>query len=203
MAHALKLLPMSLPATTIYDSFDVFEPSVYQLIVLSFGSRSNVESFHFTLLLMVTFNFPMKLTISVKVSLGRRANGISSLMAVICWDEITYAGKSLQLRSYDSRGYITGTDPDFYPANDCQLGRILPLKQQQHAFEAQATVRYVIIGLTIMVYISLIILGLQPEDFPASRLLTMCAFVALTMVKFTCCFHQRVKTSMGARYLKN
>ena len=60
----------------------------------------------------------------------------------------------------------------------------------------QATASYVM----IMVYNNLIILGLQPHDFPASRLHTMSAFVALAKVRSTCCFHRRVESSEKPKF---
>ncbi|XP_049309004.1 uncharacterized protein LOC125777721 [Bactrocera dorsalis] len=62
------------------------------------------------------------------------------------------------------------------------------------ATEAQDTAPYVTIGRTIMVYNHLTILGLQPQDLPASRLHTIKAFVALTKVWSTCCFHRKVES---------
>lgn len=52
-----------------------------------------------------------------------------------------------------------------------------------------------------MVCIHLIIIGLQAQNFPASRLHSMIAFVVLAMVRSTCYFHRRGESSMRPRYL--
>lgn len=41
-------------------------------------------------------------------------------------------------RSHGSLVYVTGKDAEFYPAIECQLGRIRPLQQQQKVLKSIA-----------------------------------------------------------------
>ena len=48
--------------------------------------------------------------------------------------------ESVEIRSHNSVVYVTGTDTDFYQDKYSQLGRILPLQQQQQSVEIDSAV---------------------------------------------------------------
>lgn len=189
------------PTIPVLRPCDVFEPSVYQWILLSLNTRSNC------VLPRVTLNFLVKFIQFLISRLGIRAGEPCSPIAWLFWNEITLPLPypfafmcSIVCFAIWLSSTWSGLPTLRRCKPVCSFDGWGPTEISE-AFKAHATAPYVIIGLTNMVYLHLVILGLQVQDFPARRLEIMRAFVALAKVNPTCLFRRTVETCVRISYL--